>query len=294
MTNTLAPSTIHFAVPKGRMFSGIERLLADAGLPLRTTARDYRPSLPLEGFETKILKPRAIVEMLDAGTRDVGFAGADWVADTGVELVELLDTRLDRVRLVAAAPEASLDGDKLRPDPSRELVVASEYANLTSAWIETLGVPARLLRSYGATEVLPPEDADCIVDNTATGSTLRANGLRIFHELMTSSTRLYASRAAMDDPSKRARLEELAMLVRSVLDARERVLLEVNCGEPELAAVVDALPCMRRPTVARLHDDAGYSVRAAVRRADLPAVIPAVKAAGGSDILVSSPGQIVR
>lgn len=290
MTPTSPPDTIRFAIPKGRMYDGVAALLRDAGIGLRVTSRDYRPSVGLDRFEVKILKPRAIVEMLALGARDVGFAGADWVAEERAEIVELLDTGLDRVRLVAAAPRALLEDGRL---PSRALVVASEYERLTAGWIEERGLEATLLRSYGATEVLPPEDADCIVDNTATGSTLAANSLEIVDELMTSSTRLYASPRAMEAPEKRERIETLAMLVRSVLEARRRVMLELNVPVDRLERVVGILPCMREPTVASLHGAGGYAVKVAVLREQLPQVVPAIKAAGGTDIVVSSPEQIV-
>jgi len=290
MSPTSDSEQIRFAVPKGRMQEGVARLLDGAGVGVRMTARDYRPAIPLPGFEVKILKPRAIVEMLDVGSRDVGFAGADWVEEDGVELVELLDTGLDRVRLVAAAPASVLTKGDL---PARRLVVASEYVNITRRWAQRRGLDAELLRSYGATEVLPPEDADCIVDNTATGATLAANGLSIVDELMTSTTRLYASRRAMDDLVKRERIEAFVLLLRSVLEARRRVMVEVNVSAKDLASVVDALPCMRQPTVASMHGSAGYAVKAAVPRELLPAVIPAIKAQGGTDIVVTTPEQIV-
>ncbi len=289
----MTPTTtdaIRFAIPKGRMYDGVARLLSDAGVPVRATARDYRPALALDGFEVKILKPRAIVEMLAAGTRDLGFAGADWVAEEDADLVELLDTGLDRVRLVAAAPESILEHGKL---PDRRLVIASEYASLTERWIARRGFDGALLRSYGATEVLPPEDADCIVDNTATGSTLAANNLRIVDELMVSSTRLYASRRAMETPALRDRIEGLAMLVRSVLEARSRVMLEVNVSKELLERIVEILPCMREPTVSPMHGAGGYAVKVAVPRSELPSVIPAIKACGGTDIVVTTPEQIV-
>ncbi len=165
---------IQIGLPKGRMRDGVQALMADAGCPVQTTSRNYRASIDLEGFEAKILKPQGIVEMLHAGRRDIGFAGADWVAELNVELVELLDTNLDRVRIVAAAPESILEDGRL---PTRPLIVASEYARLTQEWIRQQDLNATFLRSWGATEVLPPEDADCIVDNTATGSTLAANRL---------------------------------------------------------------------------------------------------------------------
>ena len=281
---------VRLALPKGRMQEGVLNLLADAGIPARPGVRDYRPAVGLAGFQAKLLKPQAVVHMLATGSRDVGFAGADWAAELGAELVELLDTRLDRVRLVAAAPVALVEaGGLARPD----LVVASEYENLARSWIARRRLSARFVRSWGATEVLPPEDADVVVDNTASGATLAANGLVVVDELLASSTRLFASPRALDDRSKRERIETLALLVASVLEARERVMVEVNVSAERLEAVCAALPCMREPTVSRLHGSAGYAVRAAVRRSELPGVIPAVKRCGGTDVVVSALAQIV-
>ena len=281
---------VRLGLPKGRMQQGVFRLLGDAGIDVRQSARGYRPTVSLEGFDTKILKPQNIVEMLDLGSRDLGFAGADWVAELGVELVELLDTGLDPVRIVAAAPDEIVVDGAL---PERRLVVASEYERLTTRWIDEQSMDAVFVRSYGATEVFPPEDADCIVDNTATGATLRDNGLAIVGTLMRSSTRLYANPAAMDDPARRALIDDMVLLLRSVLEARQRVMVEVNVAAPDLEAVIDVLPCMREPTISSLHGDAGFAVKAAVPRAQLPAVIPLLKARGGSDIIVSKLAQIV-
>jgi ATP phosphoribosyltransferase len=181
--------TVHLALPKGRMEENIRRLLGDAGVRLSFDRRGYRPTLSLDGFETKILKPQNIVEMLHAGSRDVGFAGADWVAEKGAELVELLDTGLDPVRIVAAAgPDFLGAAGRGR---ARSWWPPSTSGSPAAGWLSAASTVA-VVRSYGATEVFPPEDADCVVDNTATGATLRANGLAIFDEVLRSSTRLYA------------------------------------------------------------------------------------------------------
>jgi ATP phosphoribosyltransferase len=280
---------VHLALPKGRMEAAVLALLADAGIRLTFGRRGYRPTLSLEGFETKILKPQNIVEMLHIGSRDVGFAGADWVAELGAELVELLDTGLDPVRLVAAAAPEFADGGLERAP----FVVASEYQRLTREWLARSGLQGTFVHSYGATEVFPPEDADCIVDNMATGETLKANGLVVVDELMRSSTRLYAHSRALEHPSKRGRIDTLVLLLRSVIDARERVMLEVNVSADRLEAVVEVLPCMREPTMAPLHGDQGFALKAAVPRRDLPRVIPAIKARGGTDIVVTALAQIV-
>lgn len=281
---------VRLALPKGRMQSGVLELLAHAGVRVGATERGYRPSVSLPGFEAKILKPQNIIEMLHHGSRDLGFAGADWVDELGADLVELLDTGLDPVRLVAAAPREMLVDGRL---PDRRLVVASEYERLTRRWIADRGLDAVFVRSYGATEVFPPEDADCIVDNTATGATLRANGLSIVDELLRSSTRLYAHPRALEEPARREVIEHLVMLLRSVLEARRRVMLEVNVDAARLEALVAVLPCMREPTISRLHGDAGYAVKAAVPRDELPRLIPLLKARGGADIVVANLDHIV-
>lgn len=282
------------ALPKGRMQAGVSQLLADAGLRVLGSERDYRPSLNCPDMELKMLKPQNIVEMLGCGSMDAGFAGADWIAELAGELdavpVEVLDTGLDPVRVVAAAPSGLLEGGQL---PRRSLVVASEYENLAQSWIGTRSLNARFVRSYGATEVFPPEDADCVVDNTASGSTLRANGLIVVDELMRSTTRLYASAKAMDNPQRRERIEWLAMLCKSVLEARGRVMLEVNVDERNLERLLRLLPALKEPTVSRLRGDAGYAVKVAAPRSTLPQLIPAIRLGGGSGIVITEPSQIV-
>ncbi len=280
---------LRLGLPKGRMESGVLALLADAGIRVTPTVRNYRPLISLPDTEAKVLKPQNIVEMLHLGSRDVGFAGADWVAELNAGVEEILDTGLDPVRLVAAAPPTTeVTGERDRP-----FVVASEYDRLTHRWIAERGMRAEFVLSYGATEVFPPEDADVIVDITQTGATLRANGLVIVDELMRSSTRFYASPQALADPAKRQRIEDLRLVLASVLEARRRVMVEVNAPESRLDAVVAILPCMRQATVAPLFGNNGYAVKAAVPRDELPQVIPALKAAGGTDVVVSQLAQIV-
>jgi len=272
------------------MYSAVVDLLEDAGVRVVGSARVYRPEISLERCEVKALKPQNIVEMLDLGSRDFGFTGADWMSELGGSAVELLDTGLDPVRVVAAAPAGVVDERELS---RRAVVVASEYQQLARRWIRERGLEARFVRSYGATEVFPPEDADVIVDNTATGSTLAANGLVIVDELMTSSTRLYANSRALDDPEKGPRIENLRMLLESVLEARGRVMVELNAPGEQVEVIAGLLPCMRDVTVSPLMGDRGYALRAAIPRVRLPEVIPALKAAGGTDVVVSQIGQIV-
>ncbi|MEN8113756.1 MAG: ATP phosphoribosyltransferase [Actinomycetota bacterium] len=290
MTPTANPTLTHLAIPKGRIEAGVIDLLAAAGIGLRSGSRGYRPVPSVPGYEVKVLKPQTIVEMLAAGSRDVGFTGADWVAEKNADLVELLDTGLDPVRMVAAAPEHFVDGGDL---PDQPLVIASEYPRIAQQWIAQRGLDATFVRSYGATEVFPPEDADVIIDITATGETLAANGLVTIDEIVASSTRLYASPAALDSPQKKTAIEGLVLSLRSVLEARRRTMVELNVTSDELESVIEILPCMREPTIAYLHGGAGLSVKAAVPRGELPHLIPALKDRGATDIAVTRLEQIV-
>ena len=282
---------IRIGLPKGRMQDGVLALLGDAGVNVRLGGRSYRPVVSWSGFQAKLLKPQNVVKMLHTGSRDIGFAGADWVAELGADLVELLDTGLDPVQVVAAAPAALLVEGEL--PANRPLVVASEYVRLAERWIADQPFQAIFVRSYGATEVFPPEDADLIVDNAATGSTLRENRLVVVDTLMHSSTRLYANGAALADPARSGPIKDLVLLLTSVLEARSRVMLELNVSEADFDRVVSVLPCMREPTVSRLHGESGYAVRAAVPRRGLPALLLEVKVLGGTDLVVSQPQQIV-
>ena len=282
--------TIRFALPKGRMFEQVVTLLSEAGIKVSKSERDYRPRINLDNFNTKILKPRNVISMLSEGARDIGFAGNDWVAEMGADLVEMLDTGLNPVRLVVAAPADLVHSGQFPPDG---MTIASEYVQLASEWIKRKQINAKVLQTFGATEVFPPEDADCIIDNTATGSTLRANNLEIVDEVMTSSTKLYANPRALENPFVRDNLESLVTLLRSVLEARQRVMVELNVSADNLDAVIECLPCMRKPTISSLHGDAGFAIRAAVPRPELVQLIPELKARGACDIVTSSFGQII-
>jgi ATP phosphoribosyltransferase len=303
----MGDAVLELGLPKGRMQAEVLKLMADAGLPVKSDDRGYRPTVgatvsEADGeawkgfahaprFDAKFLKPQNIVEMIDLGSRDVGFAGADWTAELGSSAVELLDTGLDPVRIVVAAPVALLENGKLQA--RKGYVVASEYETITREWMARNAPDARFVRSYGATEVFPPEDADIIVDNCATGSTLKANGLAIIDVVMKSSTRLYASKKAMADPAKREGAESLSLLIGSVLEARRRVMIEVNVPASRLAELTEILPFMKSPTVSPLKGGEAFAVRVAAPRSVLAGLIPEIKRRGGSDIVVSELSQLV-
>lgn len=288
----MGSSGLRIGIPKGRLQDAVTELMIDAGIDIAIGSRNYRPLISWPDLEAKLLKPQNVVKMLHSGSRDIGFAGADWVAELDLELVELLDTSLNPVRIVAAAPPALLDDGRF--PPGARLIVATEYVTLANRWLDDQPFDGTVVQSFGATEAFPPEDADLIVDNISTGDTLRGNGLMIIDTLMHSSTRLYANPAALDDPDKRSRTDDITRLLRSVLEARQRVMLDLNVAPTDLERVIAVLPCMREPTVAKLHGDNGYAIRAAVPRTDLPGLILELRTRGATDLIVSKPQQIVQ
>lgn len=271
---------ITLALPKGHMFAALERLLARAGLHVSGHERSYRPASNDPRVALKLLKPQNIPALVELGRHDLGFTGQDWVVETGARVEELDDLELDPVRLVLAGPPGwapPTDGGDL-------VVVASEYERLTRRYLEGRGWRHRFVRSHGATEVFPPEDADLIVDNTATGRTLRENGLVEFDELMRSTTRFIASPRALERPEVREFADDLVLLMRGVRAAEKRVILEVNVNNGNMDRIIELLPAMKNPTVARLADGS-HALKAAVPQDAVPRLIPKLKALGATDIL---------
>jgi ATP phosphoribosyltransferase len=272
---------LRLLVPKGRIFDKVAGLLTEAGFPVALAERTYRPSMGADWIDAKIMKPQNVADLLELGSHDAGFTGIDWVKESGADVAEVMDLGFDKVKIVAAVPQESGE-DYLK---SKKLVVATEYVNLAKSWLGKSGYQYRILRTYGATEVFPPDDADMIIDNTSSGQTLKDNGLKIIGTVLESSTRFVASHTALADPEKRNRIEELAMLFRAVLDGRDRVMLEMNIPKDRFETMVNSLPAMRSPTVAPLFGDSGYAVKIAVKKHEVPDIIPRLKKLGAVDIV---------
>jgi ATP phosphoribosyltransferase len=268
-------------IPKGRIFDNISRLFAEAGFPLYLADRTYRPVIAADWLDAKIMKPQNVGELLELGSHDAGFTGIDWIKESNADVEEILDLGLDKVRIVAAIPAATTEAQL----KAKKLVAATEYVNLAEAWLKSSGYQYRILRTFGATEVFPPDDADMIIDNTSSGQTLRDNGLTIIATILESSTRFVASKTAMANKEKRGRIEELAMLFKAVLDGRDRVMLEMNVNEENFNGLVSGLPAMRSPTVSPLCGDDGYAVKIAVKKHEVPELIPRLKKLGAIDIV---------
>jgi ATP phosphoribosyltransferase len=271
---------LRILIPKGRIFDNVSRLFLEAGFPISLADRTYRPALGAAWLDAKIMKPQNVGELLELGSHDAGFTGIDWIHESGADVEEVLNLGFDKVRIVAAVPN-NYDEAILK---SKKLVVATEYVNIAENWLKSSGYQYRILRSYGATEDFAHDDADMIIDNTSSGQTLKDNGLKIIGTLLESSTRFVASRTAMVNAEKRGRIEELAMLFRAVLDGRDRVMLEMNIPKEQFESLAN-LPAMRSPTVAQLYGDAGYAVKIAVKKHEVPDIIPKLKKLGAVDIV---------
>jgi len=272
---------IKMVIPKGRIYHNVARLLNDSGIILESNHRIYIPQIGDPEIEAKIMKPQNIAQLIELGSHDVGFIGYDWVVETGAQVQEVMELKFDPVQIVAAVP-SHLDERDLR---GKKIIAASEYENITRKFLKDESYNYFLIRTFGATEAFPPQDADMIIDNTDTGRTLREHNLKVIAKIMDSSTRFIANRKALHDKWKREKIEELKMLFTAVLNARERVMLEMNVPSDKLKKVIRILPCMQAPTVSTLYKDMGYAVKVAVRREKIVKLIPLLKKMGATDIL---------
>ena len=242
---------------KGRIYESVYELLSDVGISIHLPDRTYFPTTNQKDLAFQVVKPQITSLLLANNKADVGFSGKDWVYENQVEndVVEIMDLGFDPVRIVAAIPEAR-DFEKLLKG---QVTIATEYQDDSIAQI--------------------------LIDNTSTGSSLKANRLKIVDTLMESSTRMYASKAAMEDPEKKQKIMELKMLFETVLNARSRVMLEMNCAEDKFETLIKGIPSMKSPTVSPLFGGNGYAIKIAVKKSEVPTLLPKLQSLGATDIV---------
>ena len=278
---------LRILLAKGRIYESVYELLKDVGISLHLPERTYFPTTNQEDLAFQVVKPQITSALLAGQKADVGFSGKDWVYENGVQdqVEEIMDLGFDPVRIVAAIPE-TVDFDKLLKS---EVTIATEYQNLSKKWLSDKKVKGQIFRTWGTSEGFVQDTPDALahilIDNTATGSSLRANNLKIVDTLMESSTRMYASKAAMADPKKKQKILELKMLFQAVLNARSKVMLEMNVSKDKFDALVKGLPSMKSPTVSPLFGDDGYAVKIAVKKSEVPTLLPKLQQLGATDIL---------
>ncbi|WP_407427682.1 ATP phosphoribosyltransferase [Treponema sp.] len=272
---------------KGRIYESVYELLSDVGISLKLADRTYFPTTNQDDLAFQVVKPQIASALLASNKADVGFSGKDWVYENGVQdgVEEIMDLGFDPVRIVAAIPN-TVDFDKLLKG---KVTIATEYQTLSRKWVEEKKIDGTIFRTWGTSEgfVQDNEDslAQILIDNTSTGSSLRANNLKIVDTLMTSSTRMYASKEALKHPAKKQKIMELKMLFESVLNARGRVMLEMNVAKDKFDGLIKALPSMKSPTVSPLFGDDGYAVKIAVKKSEVPTLLPKLQSLGATDIL---------
>ena len=272
---------------KGRIYESVYELLSDVGISIHLPDRTYFPTTNQKDLAFQVVKPQIVSNLLANNKADVGFAGKDWVYENGVEdqVEEIMDLGFDPVRIVAAIPD-TVDYDALLKG---HVTIATEYQTLSKKWVENNKIDGTIFRTWGTSEGFVQDNEDSIaqilIDNTSTGSSLKANRLKIVDTLMESSTRMYASKTAMADPEKRQKIMELKMLFCAVMDARGRVMLEMNVAKDKFENMVKSLPAMRSPTVAPLYSDDGYAVKIAVNKSEVPTLLPKLKEFGATDIV---------
>ena len=272
---------------KGRIYESVYELLSDVGISIHLPDRTYFPTTNQKDLAFQVVKPQITSLLLANNKADVGFSGKDWVYENGVEdkVIEIMDLGFDPVRIVAAIPEAR-DFEAILKKP---VTIATEYQALSRRWVENKKIDGTIFRTWGTSEgfVQDTEDsiAQILIDNTSTGSSLRANRLKIVDTLMESSTRMYASKEAMENPEKKQKILELKMLFETVLNARDRVMLEMNVAEKNFDALIKGIPSMKSPTVSPLFGGNGYAVKIAVKKSEVPTLLPKLQSLGASDIV---------
>ncbi len=272
---------------KGRIYESVYELLNDVGISIYLPDRTYFPITNQDDLAFQVVKPQIVSALLAGCRADIGFSGKDWVYENGVqdEVEEILDLKFDPVRIVAAIPD-TFDYNKILAKP---VTIATEYQTLSRQWVEKNKIDGTIFRTWGTSEGFVQDNeesiAQILIDNTSTGSSLHANHLKIVDTLMESSTRMYASKEALKNPEKKQKIMELKMLFETVLNARNRVMLEMNVAQDKFDALVKGLPSMRSPTVSPLFGGDGYAVKIAVKKSDVPKLLPKLQSLGATDIV---------
>jgi len=280
-------SILRIGLPSGSLQEATFALFGKAGFAVHVPSRSYKPSVDDPELQIRLLRAQEISRYVEHGYLDCGLTGHDWIIENGsdVEMVcELMFSKASAnpTRWVIAVPEESpmrtvkdLQGKR----------IATEAVGLTRRYLEEHGVRAEIEFSWGATEVKVPDLVDAIVDVTETGSSLRANKLRILETIMTSSPRLIANKGSWGEPWKRAKIERLVLLLTGALNARDKVGLKMNIEEARLKALLAALPALRNPTIAQLAHPGWVAVETIIDEKVVREIIPQLKELGAEGII---------
>ena len=278
---------LRLGIPKGSLQDATLQLLTRAGLQVYVSPRSYFASTNDPEVECMLIRAQEMARYVEHGALDAGITGLDWVLESGLNVVSVADLiyakqSRGKVRWVLAVPEESA---AQRPEDLRGATIATELVNVTTRYFQQLGIDVKVEFSWGATEVKPPTLADAIVEVTETGSSLKANRLRIIETVLESNTQIIANKKAWDDACKRQKIENLALMLRGAMEAQGRVGLMLNVRVEDLAAVLSVLPALNSPTISTLSDSAWVAVNTILEEAACWDVIPRLKAANAQGIV---------
>lgn len=278
---------LKIALPKGSLQDSTYALFERAGWSISTSSRSYFPRIDDPELSAVLIRAQEIARYVQDGVMDCGLTGRDWVAENDADVVEVAPLVYSKaearpVRWVVAVPN---DSDMHDVKDLQGKRIATELVNTTRRFLTEHGVEAQIEFSWGATEAKVPTLVDAIVDVTETGSSLRANNLRIMTTIMESVTVLIANKKAWEDPFKRRKIEQIALLLQGALRANGRVGLKMNVPADHMGRVVSLLPSMKGPTVSKLVDESWVAIETIIEEKVLRDIIPQLKAAGAQDII---------
>jgi ATP phosphoribosyltransferase len=278
---------LKLGIPKGSLENATVDLFRRAGFQITTSSRSYFPAIDDHEIECMLIRAQEMARYVEDGVLDAGLTGRDWVEENEAHVENVADLiyakqSFGKVRWVLAVPEAS--PYKSVKDLQGK-IIATELVAATKRYLERNGVIAKVEFSWGATEVKPPELADAIVEVTETGSSLRANKLRIIETVLESNTQLIANVSSWKDPEKRQKLEDMKMLLQGAINALGKVGLMLNVEKVNLDAVLAVLPALKRPTISTLSEDGWLAVNTILEESTVRTIIPRLKAAGAQGIV---------
>jgi ATP phosphoribosyltransferase len=286
---------LRLGIPKGSLQDATIALFKRAGWSIYADGRSYFPSINDNEVECMLIRAQEMARYVDHGVLDAGLTGIDWVVESGLDVTSvasLVYAKQSRrkVRWVLAVPEGS--GFEKAEDLEGK-TIATELVEVSKRYFAEKGVNVKVEFSWGATEVKPPTLADAIVEVTETGSSLRANHLKIIDTVMESETHLIASKDALADAWKNAKIEQIAMMLRGAIDAQSQVGLMLNVKQQDLKKVLEVLPSLNSPTVSQLSNSDWVAVNSIVNENAARDIIPRLKAAGGTGIVEFSLNKVV-
>ena len=288
-------SLLKLGLPKGSLQEASLQLFRRAGYEISVSSRSYFPSIDDEEIECMLIRAQEMARYVEDGILDAGLTGKDWILENEAHVIEVADLvyakqTFGKVRWVLAVPEKS-------PFQSvKDLqgkIIATELVGVTRRYLERNGVKAKVEFSWGATEVKPPVLADAIVEVTETGSSLRANGLRIVETVLESNTEFIAHPGAWEDAWKRQKIETLIMLLQGAIEAAGKVGLMLNVRRDDLEKVLSVLPALKRPTISALSDSDWVAVNTVIEEKTVREIIPRLKAANAQGIVEYPLNKIV-